>query len=75
MNDPLHTPSPAPAPVADRGASPAVAVTATLLAAGLALSSAALLSGCSTVKGAGEDLQYASDKTAEALGGDTDDDD
>ncbi|MGP1347684.1 MAG: entericidin A/B family lipoprotein [Phycisphaerales bacterium] len=27
------------------------------------------LSACSTVRGAGEDLQYASDKTAEALSG------
>ena len=35
----------------------------------------ALASGCSTVKGAGEDIQYASEKTAEALGGGNSDDD
>ena len=50
---------------------------AMLAALGLVAGAAAFagLTGCSTVRGAGEDIQYAADRTAEALGGDTDDDD
>ena len=32
------------------------------------------LPGCSTVKGVGQDIQHASEKTAEAFGGDASDD-
>jgi len=59
-----------PAPATPRPASAALGIA---LAAAIALAPLAVLSGCSTVKGAGEDLQYASDKTAEAIRGDDDD--
>ncbi len=43
-----------------------------MIVAGL-VSAAMVLVGCSTVRGVGEDIQYASDQTAEALRGDDDD--
>jgi len=46
-----------------------------LLALALFLAAGLAAAGCSTVEGAGKDLQYASERTADALNGDDDDDD